>query len=48
MNAQRSDKKPLLVVEDDPGLQSQLKWCFEDYEVLMAGDRDTALSHLRR
>ncbi len=48
MNAQRSDKETLLVVEDDPGLQSQLKWCFEDYEVLMAGDRDTALSHLRR
>ena len=48
MNAQRSDKKTLLVVEDDPGLQSQLKWCFVDYEVLMAGDRDTALGHLRR
>ncbi len=48
MNAQRADKKPLLVVEDDPGLQSQLKWCFEDYEVLMAGDRDSALGHLRR
>jgi two-component system NtrC family response regulator len=48
MNAQRADKKPLLVVEDDPGLQSQLKWCFEDYEVLMAGDRESALGHLRR
>ena len=48
MNAQRGDKKPLLVVEDDPGLQNQLKWCFEDYDVLLAGDRESALGHLRR
>jgi two-component system NtrC family response regulator len=48
LNAQRADKKPLLVVEDDPGLQSQLKWCFEDYEVLVAGDREAALGFLRR
>jgi two-component system NtrC family response regulator len=48
LNALRAGKEPLLVVEDDPGLQSQLKWCFEDYEVLVAGDRETALSHLRR
>ena len=48
MSAQRAEKKPLLVVEDDPGLQSQLKWCFEDYEVLVAGDREAALGHLRR
>ena len=26
----------LLVVEDDPGLQSQIRWCFENYEVLLA------------
>ncbi len=48
MSAQRAEKKHLLVVEDDPGLQSQLKWCFEDYEVLTAEDRDGALNHLRR
>ncbi len=48
MNAQRVAKKPLLVVEDDAGLQSQLRWCFEDYTVLMAGDRESALGHLRR
>ena len=40
--------KKLLVVEDDPGLQSQLRWCFEDYEVLLAEDRDSALAQLRR
>lgn len=48
MSVARVSKKALLVVEDDPGLQSQLKWCFEDYEVLMAGDRESALRHLRR
>lgn len=38
----------LLIVEDDPGLQTQLKWCFDDYEVLIAGDREEALAQLRR
>ncbi len=41
-------QKKLLVVEDDPGLQSQLRWCFEDYEVIVAEDRETALAQLRR
>jgi len=41
-------QKRLLVVEDDPGLQSQLRWCFEDYEVLVAEDRESALAQLRR
>ena len=35
-------KLPLLVVEDDEGLQKQLRWCFDDYEVLFAADRDSA------
>ena len=34
----------LLVVEDDPGLQSQLRWSFDDYKVHVAGDRETALA----
>jgi len=41
-------RKKLLVVEDDPGLQSQLRWCFEDYDVLVAEDRESALAELRR
>ncbi len=40
--------RKLLVVEDDLGLQSQLRWCFEDYEVLVAEDKDSALAQLRR
>lgn len=42
------DKKKLLVIEDDPGLQKQLRWSFDAYEVLMAGDRESALAQVRR
>lgn len=42
------NRRKLLVVEDDPGLQSQLKWCFADYEVLVAEDRASALAQVRR
>ena len=42
------DKPKLLIVEDDPGLQKQLKWCFDDYEVIAATDRPGALAALRR
>jgi len=38
----------LLVIEDDPGLQTQLRWCFENYEVQIAGDRETALAEMDR
>ncbi len=41
------DKGVLLVVEDDPGLQKQMRWSFDGYEVLVAGDREEALTHLR-
>ena len=37
----------LLVVEDDPGLQAQLKWAYDDFEVFVAGDRAEALALLR-
>jgi two-component system NtrC family response regulator len=40
--------RKLLIVEDDPGIQSQLRWCFEDYEVIAATDRATAIAELRR
>ncbi len=38
----------LLIVEDDSGLQTQLRWCFEGYEVLQAGDRAKAMAQVRR
>ena len=40
--------RKLLVVEDDPGLQTQLRWCFEHYEVVIAGDRNEALAALKQ
>ncbi len=42
-----SDKAPLLVVEDDEGLQAQLRWAYDDYDVVIAGTRDQALTALR-
>ena len=39
--------KRLLIVDDDSGLQSQLRWCFADYEVEVAGDRPSALAKLQ-
>lgn len=42
------DKKSLLVIEDDPGLQRQLRWNFDSYEVLVASDRESALALVRR
>jgi len=38
----------LLIVEDDPGLQSQIRWCFEGYAVLLAEDRLSALEQVRK
>ncbi|MGH8192445.1 MAG: PEP-CTERM-box response regulator transcription factor [Rhodanobacteraceae bacterium] len=40
-------QRSLLIVEDDVGLQSQLRWSFEDYEAVMAGERAGALAALR-
>jgi len=42
-----SASRKLLIVEDDPGLQRQLRWAYEGYEVFVAGDRDEALALLR-
>ena len=43
-----ADPKPkLLIVEDDAGLQAQLKWAYPDFDVVIAGDRASALAALR-
>ncbi|MGK2953084.1 MAG: PEP-CTERM-box response regulator transcription factor [Thiobacillus sp.] len=41
-------KQKILLVEDDPGLQKQLKWSLGDYELVIAADRDSAIAQLRR
>lgn len=42
-----SDLPILLVVEDDEGLQRQLKWAYDGYQVITAGDRESAIEALR-
>ncbi|MES2152611.1 MAG: PEP-CTERM-box response regulator transcription factor [Pseudomonadota bacterium] len=41
-------KQKMLIIEDDPGLQKQLRWCFDAYDVVVAGDREAALAQVRR
>jgi two-component system NtrC family response regulator len=43
-----TSSKPLLVIEDDKGLQSQLRWAFDGYEVITAGERAEGIAALRR
>ena len=38
----------LLIIEDDEGLQRQIKWCLDEYEVVVAGDREAAVTAIRR
>jgi two-component system NtrC family response regulator len=38
----------ILVVDDDLGIQKQLKWSFTGYDVIFAEDRSSAIAQLRR
>lgn len=40
--------RSLLIVEDDLALQKQIRWAFDKYEALVAGDRESALTIARR
>ncbi len=42
-----SNKPTLLIVEDDRGLQSQLRWHFDQYETIIAENRQDAVAALR-
>jgi two-component system NtrC family response regulator len=42
------EKRKLLIVEDDRGLQKQLKWALSGYEVIAAENRQQAIAELRR
>ncbi len=41
-------KSTLLVVEDDPGIQKQMRWSFDQYDVIVAEDRVSAMTQFRR
>ncbi len=43
-----SDNRKLLIVDDDPGMRSQLKWGFNGFEVHTAEDRDNALAQFNK
>lgn len=38
----------LLIVDDDKGIQKQLKWSLSDYDTILAGDRESAVAAVRR
>ncbi len=38
----------LLIVEDDPALQKQMCWAFDQYETIVASDRESAMAMMRR
>jgi two-component system NtrC family response regulator len=44
----RVSEQTLLIVEDDPGLRSQLRWSFDQYKVYEAEDRDSAIAAMKR
>ncbi len=37
----------ILIVDDDTGIQRQLRWSFDDYDVSVAGDREDAIARFR-
>jgi len=41
-------RRPLLIVEDDLALQKQMRWAFDQYEAVLAEDRESAMTQLRR
>ena len=42
-----SERPKLLIVEDDAGLQRQLRWAYDGYDVIAAADRASAIEALR-
>lgn len=41
-------KRSLLIIEDDLGLQNQLKWSFDGYDVRTADDRESAIDVVKK
>lgn len=41
-------EQTLLIVEDDPGLRSQLRWSFDQYKVQVAEDRESAMAAVKK
>jgi two-component system, NtrC family, response regulator len=41
-------RRPLLIIEDDPALQKQMQWAFDQYETIVAEDAESAIAQVRR
>ena len=41
-------QRTLLIVEDDPALQKQMRWAFDGFEIVVAEDRESAITQMRR
>lgn len=41
-------RRTLLIVEDDPALQKQMRWAFDGFDTVVASDRESAIAQLRR
>jgi two-component system NtrC family response regulator len=46
--AESKPKQILLIIEDDPGIRNQLQWHFDQYEVIVAEDREAAIAAVRQ
>ena len=44
----QAQQRPVLIVEDDPALQKQIKWSLDRFESATAHDRESALAAQRR
>lgn len=41
-------RRALMIVEDDPALQMQMRWAFDQYDAVLAADRESAIAQFRR
>jgi two-component system NtrC family response regulator len=48
VNSTQDKRRTLLIVEDDPALQKQMRWAFDACETVAASDRESAIAQLRK
>jgi two-component system NtrC family response regulator len=48
VNTTPDKQRTLLIVEDDPALQKQMRWAFDACDTVVADDRESAIAQLRK
>ena len=48
VNSTNEKRRTLLIVEDDPALQKQMRWAFDACDTVVADDRESAINQLRK